>query len=327
MASFSAKRAVVSAAKKCSLTELLLNYGFYLAILGIIASFAIQDENFLTPGNLFNVVTQADYLIVVSIGVMLTILTTGIDLSVGAVLAMSAVLGASVMQRTQSIPLGILVMLLVGALCGLINGLVTVKLSFPPFIATLAMMNLSRGISLALTRGESIGGLPAGYRTIGWGKLAGVPITFVISLLLFFVGWFLLKCTNYGRRLYAVGGSRSAAQVMGISVAGTIVLAYVMSGLLAGVGGVLMSARLSAARSIMADNLQMDAIAAVVIGGTSLDGGKGSILGTLVGALLIAIIRNGLNLLGVEYYYQIVLTGTIILAAAAIDSVKRVREG
>lgn len=152
-----------------------------------------------------------------------------------------------------------------------------------------------------------------------------IPVTLIIALVVFLLMWFLLKRTAYGRKIYAVGGNARAANIVGIHVAATIITAYAISGFMAGLGGVLLSSRLSAARSIMADDLQMDAIAAVVIGGTSLDGGRGSIVGTLVGACLIAIIRNGLNLMQLDYYYQLVTTGAIIIIAVAIDCIKKMR--
>lgn len=308
-----------------SAADLLLNYGFYLGILCLMAFFATQTSSFLKINNLLSITTQAGYLIVVSFGVMMTILTGGIDLSVGAVLAFSCIIGATVMQITQNIVLGILVILLVATFCGFLNGLVVAVLKFPPFIATMAMMSVTRGLSLFITKGESVSGLPSGYRKIGWNTVGPIPVTLIIALVVFLLMWFLLKRTAYGRKIYAVGGNARAANIVGIHVAATIITAYAISGFMAGLGGVLLSSRLSAARSIMADDLQMDAIAAVVIGGTSLDGGRGSIVGTLVGACLIAIIRNGLNLMQLDYYYQLVTTGAIIIIAVAIDCIKKMR--
>lgn len=306
--------------------DYLLDYGFYFVILCLMAFFTIKSGSFLTIRNFMNISTQAGYLIVVSFGVMLTILTGGIDLSVGSVLAFSCIVGCTVMQKTQSITLGIAVILLTSTFCGTINGITVAVLKLPAFIATMAMMNVTGGLALFLTNGASVSGLPDSYSKIGWSKIFQIPVTLILALAIFLIMWFLLKRTAYGRRLYAVGGNPKAANIMGIHVTLTVIIAYVISGLMAGIGGVMLSARLATARCAMAETLQMDTITAVVVGGTSMTGGRGSIVGTLIGACLISMIRNGLNLIELNYYYQLVITGAIIILAVAIDCMKHIRD-
>lgn len=306
--------------------DFLLDYGFYLVILLLIVFFAVKAEYFLSIRNFLNISTQAGYLIVVSFGVMLTILTGGIDLSVGSVLAFSCVLGCMVMQKTQSVAIGILIILTLSSLCGLVNGIAVAVLKLPAFIATMATMTITGGLALFMTNGESVTDLPDTYQNIGWSKVGQIPVTLILALIIFLMMWFLLKRTGYGRRLYAVGGNAKASHIMGINVTVIVIIAYVLSGLMAGIGGVMLSSRLSAARCSMASTLQMDAVTAVVVGGTSMNGGRGSIVGTLIGACLISIIRNGLNLIELNYYYQLVITGVIIILAVAIDCAKRVRD-
>ena len=309
-----------------TLRDMLLNYGFYFVVLCLLTFFAVKSEYFLTVRNFMNISTQAGYLIVVAIGVMLTILTGGIDLSVGSVLAFSCILGCTVMQKTQSIPIGIAAILLVATVCGFINGITVTVLQLPAFIATMAMMTVTGGLALYLTGGQSITGLPANYKNIGWNKIGQIPVTLILALIIFLIMWFLLRRTEYGRKLYAVGGNAKASNIMGINVTTTVIIAYTLSGLMAGIGGVMLSSRLAAARCTMASTLQMDAVTAVVVGGTSMYGGRGSVVGTLIGACLISIIRNGLNLIELNYYYQLVITGVIIILAVAIDCMKQLRD-
>lgn len=312
--------------KSKTMLDFLLDYGFYLVIFLLLVFFAIKAEYFLSVRNFLNISTQAGYLIVVSFGVMLTILTGGIDLSVGSVLAFSCVLGCMVMQRTQNMVVGIFVILALSTTCGLINGLAVSVLRLPAFIATMATMTITGGLALFITNGESVTGLPEAYRNIGWSKIGQIPVTLVLALVIFALMWFLLKRTEYGRKLYAVGGNPKASHIMGINVTAIIIIAYILSGFMAGIGGIMLSSRLSAARCAMASTLQMDAVTAVVVGGTSMSGGRGSIVGTLIGACLISVIRNGLNLIELNYYYQLVITGVIIILAVAIDCAKRIRD-
>ena len=221
---------------------------------------------------------------------------------------------------------GVLVILLISTFCGVVNGVAVAVLKLPAFIATMAMMNVAGGLALYLTNGNSVTGLPSGYKTIGWSKVGPIPVTLIMALGIFLFMWFLLKRTNYGRRLYAVGGNAKASNIMGIHVTGIVITAYAICGLSAGIGGVMLSSRLAAARCTMASTLQMDSVTAVVVGGTSMSGGRGSIVGTLIGACLISIIRNGLNLIQLNYYYQLVITGAIIILAVAIDCLKQIRD-
>ena len=308
--------------EKFNLIGFIIQYSLYMAFLVIFIIFCIISPSFLTVGNLFNILNQAGVLIVLALGVTFVILTVGIDLSTASVLACSSVIGAVVMRNNQNIILGVGTIIAVAVVFGFINGLAVVKLNIPPLITTLAVMNICRGIGLVLTKGYSVYNLPEAFIDLGWGFFWKIPKSIFVVLFIFVVLNFVLLRTSYGRKLYAVGGSRESARIMGINVELIILFAYIICGLTAGLAGILMTSRLGAARASMATGMELQAIASAVIGGTSLFGGQGALIGTLVGAILIAIINNGLNLLGLHYYYQIIFTGVIILVAVEIDHLK-----
>ena len=254
-------------------------------------------------------------------GMTLVILTGGIDLSVGSVLAFSSIVAATFVtgDNPQSPLVALLVGVLTGAVLGLINGCIIAYLKIPPFVATLGMLSVARGLTYAYTGGMPVPNLSESFLSIGEGSLLGVPAPVLIFLLIFAILWVVLNHTTYGRSVYAVGGNVKSARTAGIATNPVTASVYVIAGLLAGLGGLILTARTSSALPQAGVSYELDAIAAVVIGGTSLSGGVGSIAGTLLGALIIGTINNGLDLLGVSSAYQQIVKGCIIVVAVLLD--------
>jgi ribose transport system permease protein len=246
------------------------------------------------------------------------ILTAGIDLSVGATLALSTVVTANLLQQGIPVLLAVLLGLVLGAAVGFLNGLIITKARVPPFVATLGMMTVGRGLALTYTQGRPITGLPEAFRFIGTGSLGPIPMPIVIAGLTFLVGWVVLSRTRIGEYIYAIGNNPVAARYAGIATDSYITFVYVLAGLLSALAGMILVARLNSAQPTAGLGYEFDAIAAVVVGGTSFAGGEGSLGGTLLGVLVIAVINNGLNLLNVSSFYQPVVTGIVIALALLI---------
>jgi ribose transport system permease protein len=299
----------------------LQRLGPLIALLVICAGLSFLSSDFLTVGNAFDVMRQVSINAVISFGMTLTILLGGIDLSVGSILAVSSVLIALMMQAGWAAGLATLLGLVCGGVMGSVNGLVIGKGKVAPFIATLGMMTLLRGVALALSQGSPISGFSSNFfAMLGGGYLAQlVPLPVVWMLVLFGVFWFLLAKTVFGRHLYATGGNAEAANLSGVKTDRIQLLAYTISGATAAAAGVILTSRLNSAEPTAGAGYELDAITAVVLGGTSLSGGRGRISGTLVGALLIGVLNNGLNLLGVPAFYQQVVKGAVILIAVLLD--------
>lgn len=287
---------------------------------------------FLTRGNLLNVANQIAVIAIIAIGMTMVIITRGIDLSVGSLIALSGVATALLVRDTAggaSAGTGGLVLCSAAGigLCaalGLFSGGLITWCSIPPFIATLGMMLVGRGLAFMLAEGQSISDLPASFNWLGGGKdLWGVPNSVVLMIVLYAIAHVVMTRTVLGRYIYAVGGNPEGARLSGLPVRGVLLLVYTVSGLLAGVGGVITASQLGSGAPETAEMKELYVIAAVVVGGASLAGGEGKILGTLVGALIIAVIENGMNLTGVESYTQKVVLGLVILGAVLIDTMKR----
>jgi len=283
----------------------------------------MSSKYFLTSRNLFNILRQCSIIGTVSIGMTFVILTGGIDLSVGSVLGISSMIAAKYMVGFGGPALsGIVVALLVGIGVGLFNGFFVSRVGLAPFIVTLAMMSIARSSTYIVCHGVSIYGFPAAYKFLGSNIIKSyVPLAGVICILLYFFAHFILTRTKVGRFIYALGGNKEAARLSGIKVEFYELLAYVISGLTAAIGGILLSARLNVVDPDAGIGLELDAIAAVVIGGNSLFGGKGSIVGTLIGVFLVGVLKNGLNLLGVSPFWQGMGIGSIILGALVLERV------
>lgn len=299
-------------------TKLLLEYGILVlfGILIIVLSFV--TPSFLTMANIVNVLLQSS---IMAIGVTFVIITGGIDVSVGSLLAISSAAGVGLIKLGGA-PwwVGIIAMILTGLAFGIVNGLSVAYLGMPAFLVTLSMMAIGRGLTLVLSGGKSWYNLPEQFGTFNAASVAGIPLLLIVVLILYVVGSIVLKLTVYGRKIYAVGGNAEAARVSGINVKLLTMSAYAVSGLTAGIASLLQTARLNSFWAEMGTGFELRAIAAVVIGGTSLTGGVGNLWGTFVGVMLLGVINNALNLLGVPSNWQDVARGGIIFVAVMIDA-------
>lgn len=300
-----------------------LRYGTYLLFLGLCLVVAVVSPDFATVGNLTNVLLQATHVGIVAVGVTFVILVRGIDVSVGGTLALaSGVAVTAMVVDGQPAIVGLALIIGVGILVGFVNGFSTAKLGMPSFLVTLATLTIARGLVLAISAGRSVSGLPDLFVAIGRGYVGPMPVSVLVMFAVFVVGHVVLSKTIFGRQIYAVGGNPEAARVSGIKVERIVLLAFVISGLTAGLGSLVLTSRFDAFTASMGSGLEFSAIAAVVIGGTSLYGGRGTIPGTLVGVLTIGVINNALNLLGVSAFYQDVVRGAVIFLAVLLDTLR-----
>ncbi|GAA4308425.1 ABC transporter permease [Compostibacter hankyongensis] len=299
-------------------------YGIYCAFLILVGALTIAFPPFIKPSNIVNVLRQTAVNGILAVGMTFVIITAGIDLSVGSVLALSAVAATSLAHPGEyPLILSLLIGLLVGCACGALNGVLIAKKRLAPFIVTLAMMSVARGVALVYSSGRPIINLSDSYNQIGGGYLAGIPVPVIIFLVIVLSGVFVLRYTRFGRYVYAIGGNELAARVSGINTTRILIWTYVIMGALAGVAGIVLSSRVMSGSPAMGEGYELDAIAAVVIGGTSLFGGVGSISGTVVGALIMGVMDNGLDMLNVSSYWQQVVKGAIIVLAVLLDKRSR----
>ncbi len=294
--------------------------GMLPVLIAVSAAFAFISDRFLSVGNLLIVMQQASINLVLACGMTLVILTAGIDLSVGSVLAASAIAAVIVSLDPTFSQLAIPAALACGLGFGLINGILIAFVRLPPFIVTLGGLTAIRGIARLMGNDTTVFNSNLPYAIIGNGSIFGIPILVIIALMTVLVTWFVLRRTVLGVHIYAIGGNPNAARLTGIKVNWVLIFVYAASGLLAGLGGVMASARLYAANGLqLGQAYELDAIASVILGGTSFVGGIGSIWGTLVGALIIAVLSNGLILTGVPDVWQYIIKGLIIVGAVALD--------
>ncbi|MCJ8151249.1 ABC transporter permease [Shinella sedimenti] len=303
-------------------------YGIFLAFLLLVAILSVSNEFFLTPGNISNVLLQTSINGILAIGMTFVILTRGIDLSVGSVVALAGMVSASFVTSSATagiagapypMVLALAAGILVGVACGAVVGLIVSRFSVPAFVATLGMLSAARGATLIYGGGRPVPGLSAEFRWIGTGNILGIPMPVILLALVFGISWWVLTRTRFGRYIYAVGGNPHAAKTSGLNVSRIRFMVYVISGALSGVAGMILSARTGSALPQAGIAYELDAIAAVVIGGTSLSGGVGRVTGTLIGALIIGVMNNGLDLMGIQSYYQQVLKGALIVGAVMLD--------
>jgi ribose transport system permease protein len=309
-----------------NIRQLIGEYGILIALAIEIILFSSLSQYFFTADNILNVTLQTSITAIIAAGMTFVILTAGIDLSIGAVVAVCGIIATSILKFdipfALSFPLAILAGVAIGAASGLVAGIFVTRFNITPFIVTLALMTIWRGSSYMFTDGRPVWGLPEQFSFLGSGRLLAVPVPTLVMIVVYILAWILLKHTRFGRYVYAVGGNKEAARLAGIGTTGVLIRVYMISGILAAVSGILLASRMNSGQPNAGLMYEMDVIAAVVVGGTSLFGGRGSIIGTFIGAMLIGVLRNGLNLLNVNSYVQMVVLGVVILLAVLLDQMR-----
>jgi ribose/xylose/arabinose/galactoside ABC-type transport system permease subunit len=305
-------------------------FGIGIAFVLEFILFALLSPYFFTPDNLLNVSLQASITAIIAAGMTFVILTGGIDLSVGSLVAFAGIVSTTVLKTglppAAGFAAAILAGVAVGSLSGAFAGFCITRFNIAPFIVTLATMTIWRGAAFVWTDGRPVWELPAGFAFLGTGRLLAVPVPTIIMVLTFIASHIILTRTRFGRYVYAVGGNIEAARLAGIRTWRVLVNVYILSGTLAALSGILLASRMNSGQPNAGVSYELDVIAAVVVGGTSLSGGAGSIVGTFIGAMLIAVLRNGLNLLNVNSYIQQVIVGVVILLAVMLDQIRRRRK-
>lgn len=316
----------VVAGRRCFTKAWVMEQKSLIALLVLIAVVSTMSPNFFTVNNLFNILQQTSVNAIMAVGMTLVILTSGIDLSVGSLLALTGAVAASLVGQDINALIAVAAALALGAAIGGITGIIIARGQVQAFIATLVMMLLLRGVTMVYTDGSPINtGFSDNADLFGWfgiGRPFGIPTPVWIMAIVFVAAWYLLQQTRLGRYIYALGGNEAATRLSGINVNKVKVIVYSLCGLLSALAGIIEVARLSSAQPTAGTGYELDAIAAVVLGGTSLSGGKGRVFGTLIGALILGFLNNGLNLLGVSSYYQMIVKAIVILLAVLVDNKK-----
>jgi len=290
--------------------------------------FPVTSDIFFTRQNIFNIFRQNASNLFLATGMTMVILLGGIDLSVGSVIALSGCVAAGcVVDLGLPEPLAFLVGIAIGAVVGMFNGVVICKTSIPPFIVTLASMNITKGIALVYTQGAPIRCMTDPFKFLGAGYIGVFPVPVILMFIIFIIASVIINKTQFGRHIYAVGGNPQAAKFSGIKISKVKFLVYVYTGIMAGIAGVVIASRLYSGQPTAGNGAEMDAIAAVVVGGTSMSGGSGRIGGTLIGVLIIGVLNNGLNLLGVDSNWQYIVKGLVILLAVFLDFMRNKKVG
>ena len=305
--------------KRCLNKEFLVEYKAAITLVFLVGIMSVFNPYFLTWNNGLLILQQTSTNAIIAVGMTCVILTRGIDLSVGSVLALSGMFCASMVYHDMPIIVVISVTMLIGGLLGSISGLIIIKGNVQPFIATLITMTLFRGLTMVYSQGYPIPAVSPSFEYIGNSRFCGIPISVLIMMTVFMMAFYVLKYTRFGRYVYALGGNEEATRLAGIHVDKIKLSVYVISGVLAGLAALILTARLSSAQPTAGTGYELDAIASVVLGGTSLFGGKGKIMGTLMGALIIGLISNALNLMDVSSYYQLIVKAVVILVAVLFD--------
>uniref|UniRef100_A0A7C3MJS3 ABC transporter permease n=1 Tax=Dictyoglomus thermophilum TaxID=14 RepID=A0A7C3MJS3_DICTH len=303
-----------------------------LIILFVLCLFlSLTTETFLTSTNIFNILRAFSWIAISGFGILMVIITGGIDLSVGSVMAMSGLITAMMLKANFGVFLSIIGGILIGAFIGFINGLLISKTNLPPFIATLGTMNIARGFCYGITGGWPVRDLPRSFNILGQYDIpflgVGIPLPVVFMIILGIITSIFLNRTSWGYRIYAVGGNEQAARLSGINTGRVKILVYTLCGILTAIGGILMTARLGVAAPTAASGYELDVIAAAVIGGASLTGGEGTVLGVIIGAAIMQVLRTGMVLLGFPAYWQPSAIGAIIIAAIIFDQYRKKKMG
>jgi ribose transport system permease protein len=295
--------------------------GTFLGLAGLSFVLWFLSPHFLTVSNLLNVAQQTAINAIIAVGMTFVIITAGIDLSVGSILALSGVVLGSALQGGVPLPAALLAALGVGLGCGVVNGLLITMGGLPPFISTLGMMSVARGAALMFTQGRPVSGFSENFRFLATGEILQIPSPIIVMLAVYLLAHFALTRSKLGRYAYAIGGNEQAALLSGVNTRFYKTTVYGLSGMLSGLAAIILTARLNSAQPIAGMMYELDAIAAAVIGGTSLMGGEGTVVGTLIGALIMGVLRNGLNLLGVSSFLQQIVIGSVIIIAVLLDMV------
>lgn len=306
---------------KKSVGEYIQDYGAFIALAVLVIGISIASPEFRTGSNFLSLLRQSSINGLIAFGMTGVILTGGIDLSVGSVLALSTAFCAGMISAGVPVGVAMLLSLAIGAGLGVISGFLVTKGRLQPFIATLITMTVYRGATMIFTGGKPISNLGDSFvlKLVGKGNIFGIPVPVILLILIFILFYFLLTKTTFGRKIYATGSNSKCAQLVGVNINKTKIIIYGISGLMAAISGLILLSRLSSAQPTLGSGYELDAIAAVALGGTSMNGGRGRIQGTLVGVLIIAVLNNGLNILGVSSYYQDVVKGIVILVAVLAD--------
>lgn len=293
-----------------------------IALAGLMVIITLINPNFLTTNNLLNLLLQVTANGFIAFGMTFVILTGGIDLSVGSILALSSALTAGLIGHGVPVGIAIVLSVALGGILGMLNGLFISYGKLTPFIVTLATMTIFRGATLVYSNGNPILSDSFLFQFLGQGYIVGIPFPVILMFLTFIILYILLHKTAFGKSVYALGGNEKAAYISGIKLNKVKIIIYTISGIMASISGLIITSRLSSAQPTAGASYEMDAIAAVVLGGTSLSGGKGRIIGTLIGALIIGVLNNGLNIIGVSAFWQQVVKGIVILMAVLLDRFK-----
>ncbi|WP_310619930.1 ABC transporter permease [Flexibacterium corallicola] len=307
-----------------SVQTVLHKAGIGLALLAMIVFFSLISEHFLSANNITNILTQITINLILAVGMTFVILIGGIDLSVGSVMAFAAVIAGKAITlpgigAPEAIALAVVAATMAGVLCGFVNGAISAYWSVPSFIITLGMLNIARGGALQVSGAQTIYSFPFAFEEFGSALIYGIPVVFLVALLLVFIAWFVLNFTVFGRLIYGIGNNEEAVRLAGHSVNRYKIAAFTICGLTAGIAAVVYMARLSISSPIAGIGFELNAIAAVIIGGTSLSGGRGSIIGTLLGAFIIGVLANGLILIGLSDFMRQMITGVVIIFAVVLD--------
>ena len=304
---------------KIDFKRLAIKYKSVIGFLLLCGIIAFVTPRFLTLSNLTNVLTQVSVNAIIAVGMTFVILNNGIDLSVGSILALSGAVAAYLMKSTGNIVLSIFAALAIGTIIGALNGFLITKGKLQAFIATLATMTLLRGVTYVFTNGNPISGLNTNFTFLANNKIIGIPLPIAFMVIILAIAFYMLNQTRFGRYVYALGGSEDSARLSGISTDKIRMIVYAISGFTAAVSAIIVTSRIGSASPNAGTGFELDAIAAVVLGGTSLSGGEGSIVGTIIGALIIGVLNNGLNLMNVNPFYQSIVKGAVILLAVLLD--------
>ena len=300
-------------------------FGTLIGLAVLCAILWILTPYFLTVSNLLNIAEQTSINAIVAVGMTFVILSGGIDLSVGSIVALAGVVLGTALQGGQPLPVALVLAAAVGLACGLGNGALVSWGGLPPFIVTLGTMSIARGAALLFTEGRPVSGFDPGFRMLATGRVAFIPAPVIATILVYAIAHFVLTRTTFGRYVYAIGGNEEATRLSGVAIRFHKTMIYGVSGLMSAIAAIILTARLNSAQPIAGINYELDAIAATVIGGTSLMGGEGTLAGTLVGALIMGVLRNGLNLLGVSSFLQQIVIGAVIVVAVLLDTILKRR--